>query len=246
MIRWIIKRNHTPIDPKTLDAEVAGVDPIPAALWTYGIENLSGALKTFPADQIRAALLPSETATITRRGLKFKNEYYTCETAIKEEWFVLTSGKTRKVECQFDPRNAGILYVRLGKATWEKCRHINPKGVAVGRTWAEVNEITKAQTTKKDILTVSADQYRAELNAEIKKAVKNKTKGKRQVSNIREAHQEAVAQERAKASESGMGEGTAQSWAPPIPLPNQNPEQQSDPLNEVKRARLRMLKNENV
>ncbi len=93
----------------------SGVDSIPVRLWDWGIRNCSGALRTFPEDTIRLALMPKETASVTKKGIHFKKLYYTCRKAKEEQWFEKArKDKSYPVEVSYDPRNMETIYV------WEK------------------------------------------------------------------------------------------------------------------------------
>lgn len=93
----------------------SGVDPIPVKLWEWGIQNCSGALRTYPKDTIRLALMPKDKGSITEKGVYFKKLYYSCRKAKEGQWFE----KARKdgrypVEISYDPRDMKTVFV------WEK------------------------------------------------------------------------------------------------------------------------------
>ncbi|WP_066378030.1 Mu transposase C-terminal domain-containing protein [Anabaena sp. CA = ATCC 33047] len=93
------------------------VNPIPRELWQWGIANRSGRLRTFPEDIVKLNLMPTEKATITARGIKFKGMYYTCEKARKEFWFEksrssLLSKSEKSLNISYDIRQPNFIYLR--------------------------------------------------------------------------------------------------------------------------------------
>ena len=88
------------------------VESIPVRLWDWGIRNCSGALRTFPKETIRLALMPKEKGSITEKGVYFKKLYYSGRKAREGQWFE----KARKhgrypVEVSYDPRDMETVYV---------------------------------------------------------------------------------------------------------------------------------------
>jgi hypothetical protein len=109
------------------------VNPIPIELWKWGIENRSGRLRTFPEDIIKLNLMPSNKATITARGIKFKGMYYSCEKALKEFWFEkarsnLLSKSDKLLDISYDYRKPNFIYVRSPDGRdFEKCFLLDPE-----------------------------------------------------------------------------------------------------------------------
>ncbi|MBD2441547.1 Mu transposase C-terminal domain-containing protein [Nostoc sp. FACHB-110] len=93
------------------------INPIPSELWQWGITNRSGRLRTSPEDIVKLNLMPTEKATITARGIKFKGMYYTCEKARKEFWFEksrssLLSKSEKSLNVSYDIRQPNFIYLR--------------------------------------------------------------------------------------------------------------------------------------
>lgn len=92
-----------------------GVESIPVKLWDWGIRNYSGALKTFPQETVRLALMPKESGSVTEKGIRFRNLYYTSPKAREELWFEKARKSGRyKVQISYDPRDMSSIYV------WDK------------------------------------------------------------------------------------------------------------------------------
>lgn len=98
---------------KTMQMRQLGVRPVPLELWNYGIRYQSGGLRTTSEAVMNYALLPGDTASITERGIYFRQMYYTCPEAEEKNWFALARTKgTEKISVSYDPNDMDILYVR--------------------------------------------------------------------------------------------------------------------------------------
>ena len=100
-----------------------GVEPVPIDLWNWGIVNRSGHLRERSPDAVKLALLPRESATITLKGIRFNGMFYSCERAIREQWFVKArhSGNWA-MEASYDPRKPEVIYLNPGNGTLEPCQ----------------------------------------------------------------------------------------------------------------------------
>jgi hypothetical protein len=107
---------------RTSDMIADGVVPIPLEIWNWGITHLSGALRSFPEDKIKLALMPADTASVTAKGVRYRNIYYLCDRAVSEYWFERARSKGAwKIDISFDPRNMSTIYIRNTDGTVEKC-----------------------------------------------------------------------------------------------------------------------------
>ena len=174
------------------------VKPIPLELWKWGIANYSGILRTVPEDIIKLCLMPTDTARVTEKGIKYKNLYYISDRAIIEGWFEKARAKgSYKVDISYDPRDMSNIYVRkLDDLLFEKCYLSDWE-----KKWQSksLDEILYQQANERYLIKQSKQkelQSRVDLNTEIEKIVKEaeqqasqtnipKSKGKR-VSSIRE------------------------------------------------------------
>ncbi|HEV7378054.1 MAG TPA: Mu transposase C-terminal domain-containing protein [Pyrinomonadaceae bacterium] len=100
----------------------------PLDIWHWGIRNRSGHLRTRSQDIVRLNLLPRKQVSVTSRGIHFEKElYYTCDTALREGWFIRarTQGSWKIVVC-YDPRTLNTIYMSLeGGRQLESC-HLTP------------------------------------------------------------------------------------------------------------------------
>jgi hypothetical protein len=123
---------------RTADMIADGVVPIPLEIWNWGIAHCSGALRSFPEDKIKLALMPVDTATVTVKGIKYRNVYYICERAVKEYWFEKARTKSWKVDISYDPRNMSAIYVRNSGGFVEFCRLSGWQEKYIGKSLDEI------------------------------------------------------------------------------------------------------------
>ncbi len=83
--------NHYHLDYYKRDEDMIedNVQCIPIELWNWGgIANRGGGtLRTVPEDVIKLALMPADTATVTPKGIRYKDMYYASKTMLKK-WSV--------------------------------------------------------------------------------------------------------------------------------------------------------------
>ena len=125
MIDCIIEHNTAHrLSDDYLDSDMIAdeVEPYPRDLWKWGVQNRSGVLHTLPIDVVRWNLLPRTKASVTREGIYFHKMHYTCERAIREQWFEQVRRGSRHGEKQgrkrswsipiaYDPRTSDYIYL---------------------------------------------------------------------------------------------------------------------------------------
>lgn len=131
------KSNYLKRYPLTEEMIADGIKPIPLELWNWGIRK-GGALQFEDEESLKRKLLPRDTARITDRGIMFNRVPYTCQSAIREGWFVQTnhSNKGRILDISYDPRNTSKIYIRH-LSGFEECNLIDPKHHTVDKSWDE-------------------------------------------------------------------------------------------------------------
>lgn len=107
----VIQHNNSLLDryPRERGLIVDEVDSMPTHIWKWGIKNRHYASISRDRDVLRLNLLPKESASIAREGIKFKKMFYSCEQALCEQWFVSLS--KRSVDIVYDPRNVNYIYI---------------------------------------------------------------------------------------------------------------------------------------
>lgn len=89
----------------------AGVEAVPVKLWNWGIRYCSGALRVMPEEKVRLALMPTDNATVTSQGIRFKGLYYSSKELTDGLWFERARSKgSYRVKISYDPRDMGEIY----------------------------------------------------------------------------------------------------------------------------------------
>ena len=115
------------------------VQPYPIELWQWGLSHRRGHLRTRDRQAIRLALLPRGEAQVTRGGIRFKGVPYTCERALREQWYVRASLAPWKVPVAYDPRNTGMLYLFLDQENDVEVATITDSRFA-NKDWLDVED----------------------------------------------------------------------------------------------------------
>jgi hypothetical protein len=215
----------------------AGVDAIPIKLWEWGMETY-GALRLFPEETVKFAVLPTASATVTEKGIRFKGLYYFCDRAKSEMWF--ERARTKKywsVVVSYDPRDMANIYIwDADDKRYDTCYLLDWNSKNAGKTLTEITFEQQKEKTEAKRLKTTAMEAKVNLNAEIdaivaeakemgKSApVKNKSE---RVSNIRENR----AAERARIQDGKTPEPEVSALVPP----------RNKPIEELS-PRLRMIK----
>ena len=152
---------------RTADMIADGVVPIPVEIWNWGIAHRFGALRTFPEDKIKLALMPTDTATVTAKGIKYKNVYYICERAAHEFWFEKARRKSWKVNISYDPRNMDVIYIRNQDGTVESCWLSNWQEKYVDKSLDEILFLQESEKSVKRGNKSKEMASRAELSSAI-------------------------------------------------------------------------------
>lgn len=163
--------DHYPFGRDMMNDEV---EPIPLELWNWGIANRTGHLREKSPEIVMLSLLPRNIATITFRGICFQGMYYSCNLAIKEQWFVKAkqSGSWTHV-VSYDPRKVDIIYLHAGKGTLEPCQLLPREERYKDLRLEEVLDYQKTQKLKSARHKSNKNQSMAELNAHIDAIVEN-------------------------------------------------------------------------
>jgi len=156
---------------RTADMSAEGVVPIPIELWNWGITHCSGALRSFPEDKIKLALMPADTATVTAKGIKYKNVFYVCERAAREYWFERAKAKSWKINISYDPRNMSTIYVRNSDGSVEPCWLSSWQDRFVGKTLDEILFLRESETAAQRRNRPIEMASRADLSAAINEVI---------------------------------------------------------------------------
>jgi hypothetical protein len=191
------------------------VEAIPIKLWDWGIRHISGALRSFPEEQVRLAVMPAAKGSITERGIRFKGLFYTCDRAVVEMWFEKARAKKSwQVDILYDPRDMTSIYVRnQGDTDYEVCSLLDWSSKNAGKCLDEIIYEQRKESVMGRQLKIVETEAKVNLNAEIEAIVAtaqdmagglpNKSKRER-VANIKENRREERKNMRAKSNEAGI------------------------------------------
>lgn len=123
IIHEILNHNNSIINnyPTQIEMIKDDIKPIPNLIWNWGIQNRRCAFKYVEKDIVRLNLMYHKSVTITRKGIQFNTElYYSCEEALKEEWYIKRINEKKDVV--YDPRNMNYIYIPISKGkSFIKC-----------------------------------------------------------------------------------------------------------------------------
>lgn len=92
-----------------------GVEPYPAQLWRWGLQNSNAMPRSIAEERVMATLLPSDEGTITPRGIEFRGLHYSCTRAEQERWFVRYARKRGRIPLTWNPQDPQQIYLRLNQ-----------------------------------------------------------------------------------------------------------------------------------
>jgi hypothetical protein len=156
-----------------------GFGPTPLELWDWGIPCRSGALRLLTIDEVSLEVMPRDTALITPKGIRFKNAYYKCDTATREDWFSLARRRSsRKIEVSYDLRKKEVLYIRDGSLPqgFEACTLLPEYLDCAGKSHAETEELARAQKIQQAATADRRQERRIETKLQIKEIIKGAEK----------------------------------------------------------------------
>ena len=90
----------------------ARVESVPLKLWNWGCRYCPGSLRVFPEEKVKLALMPTENASVTGKGVRFKGLYYSSQEMVDGLWFEKARSKgSYRLKVSYDPRDMGKIYV---------------------------------------------------------------------------------------------------------------------------------------
>lgn len=157
---------------------VSSAPAIPRDIWNWGISNRSGRLVERPDWYTRFHLLPTTTATMDERGLRFEGNHYLSDGMLDRRWLDRARQKGRwKETISFDPRFMDVIYLHDAKSEcgYEVCTLSRGDAAFAGYTLRELQ--AEQLDNKIQVAEKSADQLRAhtQLTARIESIVEGAT-----------------------------------------------------------------------
>ncbi|MBD2465912.1 Mu transposase C-terminal domain-containing protein [Oscillatoria sp. FACHB-1407] len=175
LVQYILHyNNHQKLEPHLIDEQMEQhTDLVPIDLWNWGLHSSSNSLRAAPSEKQRLNLLPKATASITLRGIAFQGLYYTCGTAINEQWFIRARvGVRSKVTLAYDPRCIDVVYLIAANGDEPEVCHLTPQyRPMLGQSWFEARsylaDIKKRTQHAHDELKIAVEEI-------VYKAIKRK------------------------------------------------------------------------
>ncbi|CEG25317.1 Tn7-like transposition protein B [Bacillus sp. B-jedd] len=177
MILLVLEYNNSIVDSYPLDRDMLeqNLVPTPLNLWNWGMQNRFVGIHIKTKEQIRLALMPRGTATVTHdNGIFFNKKKigYTCAEVEDAGWFVKARQKRWKVPISFDPRNQEYIYIlKEDKFEYIPCK-ILPQYSAYKDLFDEEIDLTQITVEANNFIANSEiNNIKASLNVEIQKTV---------------------------------------------------------------------------
>ena len=138
-----------------------------------GITNRSGKLRSIDADIVKLCLMPTATATVTGKGIKFKNLYYSSKMALKENWFEKARNKgSWKIKISYDPRNMKYIYIiSPDHSDFEKCYMLDYQKSYFDKYYEEIEYLQEKEKLEMKKMADNELQKKVDLMAEIESIV---------------------------------------------------------------------------
>lgn len=150
---------------------------VPRDIFNWGVANRGGLLRSVSDDVIKLALMPSEEATVTAKGIRFKDIYYTSKRMLKENIFVDARKKTWKVKISYDPRDLSNIYMHGDTPQeYEKCFMIDKNSRYRDKMIEEIEHLQVMEKLQIEKMKDSEAQAKAQLITEIEHIVKEAKK----------------------------------------------------------------------
>lgn len=150
------------------------IAPVPINLWNWGIAHRSGRLRSVSENLLKLCLMPTGTALVTAKGIRFKGLIYLCERAVQEHWFETARAKgSFHVDISYDPRNMNTIYLRESEnAEVESCFLADWESKFRDKCLDEIQWLQESEKVMKSSHGPQEAQARVDLNAEIEKVLR--------------------------------------------------------------------------
>ncbi|TVX91606.1 Mu transposase C-terminal domain-containing protein [Paenibacillus agilis] len=154
------------------------VTPVPSELWHWGVINRNGRLKKQPDHIVKLNLMVQGEATVTAAGIQFKGMHYSCDMALREQWFVKArAGKTWRVKVCYDPRSTNEIYLWLDEGrSFETCTLLEREERYLDKRIEEVEDLLEIERYQGRHQEVNNMLSKIELDAQMKAIVDSAAK----------------------------------------------------------------------
>lgn len=120
------------------------VEKIPIKIWKHGLKNMKGRLRTLPETTIKMHLLPTDFASVTSRGVRYKKMLYASDYTLKNNWFQLARiNGSKKIKIWYDPRDLSNIYTVNEDGEFHRLTLLDHLTKFKDKGMEEINEIIK-------------------------------------------------------------------------------------------------------
>ncbi|BAY95297.1 MULTISPECIES: Mu transposase C-terminal domain-containing protein [unclassified Tolypothrix] len=149
-----------------------GVEPYPINLWHWGVQN-QGCPRVMPREIVRLNLLPTDSASVTHQGIYYRGLFYTCELAVREQWFIKARLEGRwKLSIAYDPRQIDTIYLRNeGGKRMEVCHLLPVSKTFTGRDWHEATDYLALKQQRQQVAQTRSQRSQAVFHATVEEIV---------------------------------------------------------------------------
>jgi hypothetical protein len=178
MIKTILYHNNSHVlneYDKTKYQIEDDVKAIPIELWNWGIENMSGRLKSLPKEIVLLNLMPTCSVTVTSKGIRFKGIYYASKQALEEKWFEKARNNgTWKIKISYDLRKMDYIYIKKDNGRdYEKCFLLDHQNKYKNKNFDDVQYLISREKLDTNLMKEQELQSKVNLMDDIEKIVDN-------------------------------------------------------------------------
>lgn len=217
LVHAILYQNQRRIEGYRLQRDMIadGIEPRPLDIWAWGVKNRSGHLRAADPAIVRSNLLPWDKATVTHRGIKYRNVFYGCERAMREGWFEQArASRSWQVDVAYDPRLVDSIYLRVpGVQPLECCDLLPADQRFKGLCWADIEEFHLSEKKARDDARTddrrALTQFQAPVTAVVSTAVERAAaanKGLTKVAQFANVRENRSAERRLLVAEETIGD----------------------------------------
>lgn len=149
------------------------VKAVPIELWNWGIENISGRLKSLPREIVLLNLMPTGSATVTSKGIRFNGAYYASKESLGEHWFekARNSGSW-KINISYDLRKMDYIYIKKDNGRdFEKCFLLEHQNKYKNKSFNDVQYLISREKLDVNLMKESELQAKVTLIDDIERIV---------------------------------------------------------------------------
>ncbi|EHJ02376.1 HMG-I and HMG-Y, DNA-binding [Clostridium sp. DL-VIII] len=149
------------------------VKAVPIELWNWGIENISGRLKSLPKDIVLLNLMPTGSATVTSKGIRFNGAYYASKESLEEHWFEKSRNSgSWKINISYDLRKMDYIYIKKDNGRdYEKCFLLEHQNKYKNKCFDDVQYLISREKLDVNLMKESELQAKVNLMDDIERIV---------------------------------------------------------------------------